>query len=369
MGVHGMRSCIGSWCAYSLAWVCLLGTQLPGQEAQDLEAVVRAGHRAARESIRTFSATVNLKQTYPKEQTFGNARYWRSLEVVRLQERAGDSYQDFLAKDNEIRQLTRIAKRQSKGFDYHAQRRPTTDRLGVCDVWQLMSLSMAGPAGRVCTLDQFFDLGKERPKASRERMDGHDCIKVSMRNDDVGGSGQEVRTTLWFDPSLNYLIRKVKASFGVEGSYDAESENLDFVEPEPGIFFPTKNRSRIFRDGKKTHETVATLADLRINAMIGSAELQLPTVPAGTVLADWIQGKKYPMNGSWQAMGPSKKLERTKISVPAGADTPEPAYHAQSSEEPKSWYQWLLVVAVVTLACAGTLWAYRRHAERRALTQ
>lgn len=349
-----------------LSGACLLAIACVSraQSLQELEGLVRGGHRAAVESIRTLSVNVTVKQLLPKQEILAKGTYWRSLDVVRVQERAGNISDDYVVKGSEIRQVGRIATGPGRTI-YAAQRRATTERLCRSDVWLLMNLSLAGPGGRICTIEQYLDLAKERPKFSRERAEGHDCIKVNMRFDDSGAAGQEVQTTLWFDPTLNYLVRKGKWTFGSEGSYFIEQVNSDFIEPEPGIFFPIEQHTRVVKNGKDVQESSGTLSSLRVNAFIPNSQLSLPPVPSGTMLKDWIEGKSYPIDDSWQPMGRSKKLER--LAGPMASTPPtssEPEYRSQSTDEPKSWTRWLLPGALCMFACASVVWLYRRYSAK-----
>jgi hypothetical protein len=56
----------------------------------DLLALVREGHRAARQSIHNFSATVTDKITFSDQVAMSiTAKYWRSFDVVRIREKQG----------------------------------------------------------------------------------------------------------------------------------------------------------------------------------------------------------------------------------------------------------------------------------------
>src|SRR5262249_19768017 len=66
--------------------VVVLGQPARGEDPADLLSLVRARHRAARESIRTFSADVIKRLTVPEERFITGGTYWRSFNTVRVQE-------------------------------------------------------------------------------------------------------------------------------------------------------------------------------------------------------------------------------------------------------------------------------------------
>jgi hypothetical protein len=177
-------------------------------------------------------------------------------------------------------------------------------------------------------------------------------------------SGDDVTATTWHDVGLNYLVWKSEDRFGSDGHYRIEDENADFLEAEPGVFFPTTHRMLVIRSGKKVNETLTMISDVRINAPIAKQELQLPSVPARTGLDDMIQGKKYAIDSNWHPVGPSAPL--VKIGMPGRSDEEgQTAYHSPSTEEPRSRLRWLFPGSLVVLCCAGGLWIYRRHRAAR----
>jgi hypothetical protein len=343
----------------SLAWV--LDTR--AQERTELENILRAGHRAARESIRTLSAVVTVKELYPLEVTRGSGHYWRARGIVRVQENRGAGTEDYVVKNSEIRQVARGLREPGGRPEYHAARRPATERFCLCDAWTLLEIDLSGPGGRPCTLDEFLDLAQGGPKVTRVKLDGRDCIKAVVRLRDV--SGQNVTATTWHDISHNYLLWRSECRFESDGDYRIEGEITDFLEAEPGIFFPTTHRTMVMNLGKKVQETVAMLSDIRINGPVAERELQLPSVPAQTQLDDRVQGKQYRIDPNWHPTGgPSAPL--VKIAMPGHSDAEgETEYRSPSTEEPRSALRWLMPGSLAVLGCAGVSWIYhRRHAAK-----
>src|SRR4051794_2548654 len=91
------------------ACLCLgLGVPAVAAADEDLVARVREGHRAARESIRTLTASVTVEDVHPTRGVTARARYWRSGDVARVQQgEEGSGTEDYLRKGGEIRQVVR----------------------------------------------------------------------------------------------------------------------------------------------------------------------------------------------------------------------------------------------------------------------
>src|SRR5260370_20246510 len=94
----------------------------------DLLAMVRAGHRAARESIRSISATVSLEETFPQKEFIRSGKYWRSLDTVRVQEgHGGRTSDEYLMKDSKIRHVGLGRDPRTLTASYKAIRKPDSD--------------------------------------------------------------------------------------------------------------------------------------------------------------------------------------------------------------------------------------------------
>ena len=106
-------------------------------------------------------------------------------------------------------------------------------------------------------------------------------------------------------------------------------------------------------------ELLTTLSNLKVNEPIAKEVFTLPPIPAGTLLHDRIDGTRYPIDQDWKPIG--KKESNPIISLPIRSDGPASDYHAQSEQEPRPWWTWLLPAAAAGLAAAGLLWLYRRR--------
>jgi hypothetical protein len=124
----------------ALSLVCLLllvlGREVRSEDRSDLLSIVRAQHRAARESIRTLSAEVTVEWVLPNKLTFVRGNYWRSCNTVRVHESYSPaSISDKLLKDWEIRTVGRHCPSQDQQDQYRAGRCSAADIGCFFDPW------------------------------------------------------------------------------------------------------------------------------------------------------------------------------------------------------------------------------------------
>jgi hypothetical protein len=355
------RAGLGACCVTLSTLLC--PSHLSAEEQADLLAVVRAAHRAARESIHTLSATVTIERTFPKNEVLIAGQYWRSLGLVRVREVAPTGTNDYLLKDSEIRQVSCGVRPGGGANLYTASRKPPTEMLCMCDVWPQMLIEFGGPAGGQYDFDRFLEFAKEGPKLKYETLDGRQCIRLTMSL--ALSTGGESAITLWHDVAYNYLVRKLVAKYRKTGGW-GEVEILDFLESPPGVFLPTKCRRRTYGHGKQVTGSITTLSDVRINEPIPPSIFQLPSIPRGTILWDWVQGRKYPVDQNWRLIGRAEPLGKfLNIDASAAEDSGE---RSPSTEEPRSVNRWLVLASLIILATAGVLGLYRRFWRARPLS-
>jgi hypothetical protein len=349
------------WCA---TWFGCLGMMLswPNQGAADkpdLVSVVREGHRAARQFIRTFSASVTDKITFEKQgiTVIATAKYWRTFDTARIREKQGSATADILLKDGEIRQVGRAMEPRSKKDYYSVKRRTAVEILAQCDVWTKMLIDFPGPDGGHYDFDRSLEFAKGQPRASRVKEDGHNSIRLTMNC--VSTTGIEYYVTLWHDVDRNYLVWK-KTATNDRYSNRSENEILEFVEPVPGVFIPTKCSGQWFgEDGELASREEITLSDIEVNKPIPASVFQLPAIPSGTLLDDHIRGVRYPINENWQPIGPERPIPG--LAVVSKSDQASSDYHSQSTSEAKPLSRLLVPVSLVILVTACICLIYRHY--------
>jgi hypothetical protein len=346
--------------------IALLCSQHSIADEPDLLSVVREGHRAARQSIKSFSATVTDKINISDRHTMTiTAKYWRSLDTVHIREKQGGGTDDMLLKDGEIRQVGRavaVGPRSQPGkVHYVASRRAAVETLAASDVWGRMMIDFAGPNGGRYDFDHFLEFAQRPPQVSREKIDGHDCVRLNLSV--VSTTGLEEHVTLWHDINRNYLVWKMMVR--EKPSDRGEMEILEFTEPEPGVFVPIKCRRDSYRDSELSSREEITLSDVEINKPIPANVLQLPAIPAGTILNDGIRGTRYPINEKWEPIGPPEPLQQLRL--PGEAEAARSDYHSQSTSEAKPLSRLLVPASLLILVVACACLIYRHYRSRDGL--
>lgn len=330
---------------------------------QDLLSLVREGHRAARQSIHTFSATVTHKITFSNQMVMTiSAKYWRSFDTVHIQEKQGGGTDDVLLKDGEIRQVGRPVNPRGESAGYLAARRSAVETLAQCDVWSLMRIDFAGPNGGHYDFDRFLEFAQGPPQVKRVKEGGRDCVRLTLSA--VSTTGLVQHATLWHDVGHNYLVWKMAVTY--ENHSDrGETEILEFVEQVPGVFVPTKCRKAAYRDGQLNGHEEITLSDVEVNRPLPPGALQLPAIPAGTMLDDHISGTSYPINENWEAIGPASPL--LQLTVPGKSEAERSDYHSQSTSEAKPVSSLILPASLLILVSACAYLIYRHYRVRTGL--
>lgn len=348
---------------FATIWLSICAAP-PVARAEDLASQVREGHRAARESIRTLTATVTYETVHPTPGVIGKARYWRSGDVVRVQEGLeGAASDDFLMKAGEIRQVARTWK-DSKLERVVAARRGGDGLFCRFDAWRGMMIGMTGPNSGLLDLDAFLAVTDGPIRADLDTLDGRSCVR--LRFSMTGATGWKASTSQWHDIGQNYLIRRRVVDYAGSPAFRTIEQVVDFAEHHPGVVFPTGVRSEHYRGGKLHSVEQMILTDLVINKPIPATLLALPAVPHGTLLKDRLNGRQGPIDSGWKPMGPMTPLDPpvVKAMPPSDVTDAEP-----SATESKPFAVWLLSGSlVVTTAAVGLLVVRRLRATRPTAT-
>ncbi len=351
---------------YRVAMCLCLGLVLPVATAADGDLVgrVRDEHRAARESIRTLSATVTFERVYPTQGVSARAKYWRSGDVVRIQEgEEGAGTEDYLLKDGEIRQVGRAWAKG--GLKVSAVRRAASSPFAFCDAWREMMIEMNGPGLTRLSLDRFLEDADGPISADRVTLDGRPCVR--LRFSQIHPMGVKYNITQWFDIGHNYLIRKAVAENPASPPSRSVAEVTDFIEPEPGVVLPVRVKSDHYTDGELKQTRVVTLTDVVVNRPVKATAFALPAIPSGTELRDSITMRMGRVDSNWNWIGATKELPPPLIKL-GSADPANPDAAPSTSEPPSTARLVLLVSAtVIIIAAVVTVFAcLRRRREQPA---
>jgi hypothetical protein len=177
-------------------------------------------------------------------------------------------------------------------------------------------------------------------------------------------AGLEAEREFWFDPAVNFLVRKSTFVPDADKSFRRESEVLQFVESAPGIFFPSLIEER----GRKADRPFAvvrtTISDLVVNRELSESSLRLPNIN-GMVCTDVDRQTDYQVDADGNRTGPEKPTETTfgmAGSLRSGSRPIPP------SEPPWPLWRWILLLSLACLAAAVGVRFFRNRASRRAST-
>lgn len=338
-----LRTAVRPW----LVAVCLLG--LPGwtfgDDEAELLALAKAGYRSAQKSIHSLSCTVAYEAGFPDPVMRKKGKYWRSFDRVRIQEQLPEGTQDFFwGPEGEARYVYRG--RNAQGEQVGAGRRLVIEVTQPLDVWRYMLLEF----------DRYVQQAKQTPRVKRDRINGRDCIVLTMP---YPFDNEELTTvTYWLDVGYNYL--PWKREIVGKGSRD-DWEILEYAEPKPGMFFPSKSQGKVHNGRRQIGAGSIVVSDLRINEPIAKEVLQLPALPRGTHISDMIKKQRYRANENWEQL-PGSRAEHSEITArPPETVGEHGGWGAQSTSEASSWTLWIAPASVAVVLMAGGAWLYRRY--------
>lgn len=197
------------------------------------------------------------------------------------------------------------------------------------------------------TLDQALaDPRCKLKRISRETLDGRACDRVTFEN-----SSLHKTYDVWLDASVNYLARKVITLWNEEGGGWIKKEVVieTFVEPAPGVFFPTQISCKMTGNGSFVGEwpkTTVHVKNLQVNKAIPSDTFE-PRFAPGSVLADRFQGKTFTVSASGQPDTPLGTIVPPDESSKPAAGVPT-APTPPGADVP-AWALWKILVVVSVL--------------------
>jgi hypothetical protein len=223
------------------------------------------------------------------------------------------------------------------------------------DVWEMALLFIPFfRQGKIPEPLPFYQVVKNGQKIGQvaRRSDGlRECIVVEL----IDADG--VRRELWFDPAVNFLIRKVvytePHNKGNAGDVRTEIIVSEFVEVTPSVFFPGRVEMNRFVNDDLKGKRETTFSDIRMNEPVAPGLFDF-RFPANTPVTDTVLGKHYLTD----ANGNPGTEERP---IPAIFAPPvQPGVGTVSTEDPTSWSKWMLPASLGVLGGAAGLWMRRR---------
>ncbi len=337
---------------------------------EDLLDLVRTGHRAAIESMRTFHCRyvakitdLNRDRRFPRLDEEEVGEYWRSMDAIRIRshKRMRDLSDEILVADAKIRKLSDQRKdlpgrRGSAGVGAFVTPYPQRHD---GDVWflALIHLTLVGVPQRPLSLTELLEAPHEVHQIKRVTEEGRELVYLDFSDD-------QSRFELWFDPATNYLIRKKVVHLRFHSAQWWRDVVVRFKETAPAIYFPEHVVREQYYGDKLNLKTVIAFTDIQVNQSLPTGTFQL-RFPHGVVVQDSIQGKYYRADAEGREIGPAFD-ENGKVMVfnqerPLPAGYPSDGPFTSTPHEPGSWTAWILPASLTVLALAGALWWLRRR--------
>lgn len=322
------------------------------EAAEDLLELVRVGNHAALSSIRTLSCRVSDSYIPKrKESDVATGEYWRAGDVVRVRYNSEGTTQDLVLKDSVVRSV--VTRLEPKGPRKVAtimrdDRRP----LCPCDAWYCGLLALPGPtkAVTILTLDELLKQPHELHRVARETDAGQELIYLKL-------SHARADLEIWFDPKVNYLVRKLVISFDdpQPKSGRRESRVVRFKEAAPAVYFPEEVESVVTSNGVRSDRIQrVTFSHILVNRPLPADAFDW-FFPDGVTLNDLIEGKQFKADRAGNPIGASKTIPQiTAVPVSSKQVT-------ETREEPKPITRWLVPASAGILVLAGTLWLFRKR--------
>jgi hypothetical protein len=322
----------------------------------ELLRLVRNGHRAATESIRTCSCRVAINYDPPPPGGNETAQYWRSGDDFRCLVRASTTTNDIQYRDGVVKRYS--SDNQHSGDQGRNGRITTQDMAFNCSPWSYGQLTFLGREKYRVTLEQLLTEAHRLHSIKRETRDGRELIHLDLSHD-------RGRLDIWFDPAVNYLARitrvRTDRSFG---DVDGETVVTSFIEPAPGIYFPDKvvSTSTVGKDHRRQTWT-ASFTDIKINEPLPTDALSV-RFPPGLLVSDEIRKGMFRTDDRGEPVLPATNSQGKKITLidKPLVPTAQPEHPSESvtQEELASPYRWILPASLSLLAVSAVLWAVKR---------
>lgn len=332
---------------------------VPHITAQELLEEVRAGNKAALESIRTLSCriTVTSSISTPSPIVESTADFWQSGDSWHVRLHRAGKVHDTVRHDFIRKSLSQASGTGSgEGTVFKIARAVADEPPGRIDPYGRGLLTLCGPKGWPLTLEELLSRKHKVVQISRKPYQGHECtvLKISLALDDQTSGDFEI----WFDPKVNYLACKLTGEFtspSDQPKVRRESQVLHFTEAAPGIYFPMQAETQFFSGDKLTKHEVVAYSDIRVNQPLPPNIFEL-SIPPNAKVIDAIQDREYQVDAQGKAVGPERSLVKF-APLPAGSAQTE------TTVEPQSIAQWIVYGFLILLAVSGGIWYLRRLRE------
>lgn len=344
------------YAAVLLVCCCASSSASAGAHELDLLKTVREGHSAAVGSIRTLSCRYTSKMS-SQGGILETGEYWRSPESVRVRARnkspAGEHNSE--AWVSEARKTWLVDARMPDG-----RRRMSAGVVPRLDheadeVWSKALLTFYGPKASVLTFEELLARPHKLTQVKHVTEGERALVYVDLTH-------EKARLELWFDPAVNYLVRKLIMRTPPPEGDGVALQRADYVvarfkEVAPAVFFPEQVDVKIFAEGRLVLTTTNTLSDFLVNQPL-PPDVFTVRLPPGVEVTDSIEGKVFIVGADGRLSVVPGKQVATSPALPASAAGS--TWQTQTQTESLPLTRWILPSSVVVLVLAVVLWCVRR---------
>jgi hypothetical protein len=341
-------------------WLLLTAPAFGGEDRDRLLTMAQDGNRAAIQSITSMEcrferqpwANTTFEQA-GKEFSLSPGRFWRSGSTYRLFKPMGDGTTADYVVRNGVGLFLRKGGPLPRPMLTSEPPRPV-DGVGG-EMWEYLLFSHWG--WNAPSFYPFSDL-LQHPHVihSAERLPAP-ASDIHIELSHSGG-----RLEFWFDPKVNYLIRK-SIMIPAAGMYRWENEVVEFTEPAPAVYVPTTIEHRCSVKGQLRAVVRTIVSELKVNQPLAENALRLPGI-AGMNCIDLTRDVQFRVDADGRRNGPESRVKVTRVApnTPAPLPTgPLSLSDPEPSRPPTPWWLWLLIASALLLMVAVVLAVLRRR--------
>lgn len=347
--------------------VCLFGvTAAQAKGDQELLEFARDAHRAARESVQTFSGCIEFTIAITQESKspvthLCSSQYWISPKAMRARISENNEDTDFLW-ENSVRKsiIRRVLGGQPAASG--GRHRYSHRHVMRCDpyVRGLLVLNLPNTTDYV-PFEELVERATRLITSERKRVGGKDLITIQLFFEQSKKDEPAWTVDILFDSTVNYLIRQVAYT---ESNYRKEEEVLEFKEYQPGLFFPVQadGRSQILPGEAKLTEHKTKFSNVQINQPLPKNIFYF-RYPHSVIVGDAIRGCEYRVDAEGNQI--SQETPYGREPPPPGNDWDAQAFGTETHEEPRPWSHWIITISFGILITGGVA-AFLRRRRRQA---
>ncbi len=320
---------------------CLVSCSISTLHADDLLDSVRQAHRASIESIRTMSCRTTLVYNPKSPGGDEQGEYWRDGNVVRCKYTSDGGLKCDVFIKNGLRKSTDKIPPAMYGQTGTASITGSvtdTNKHLNCDPNLFGLIMFPGKTRYVVPFEEFLSETDKVNSIRRVDDKGRPLVLVDV-------SHARGRLEIWFDPAVNYLVRRrVLWSPTIENLVLSDQEVMEFQEGSPGIYFPKVVKTTANRhDSLDKQRLTATFLNLQINRTIPTEAMTFKFAE-GLKVIDTVLNQVKVADATGELTKPALTEHGEPITFMPGLlvpQSPEEAPRA-TQQEPESWTRWLL---------------------------